>query len=100
MHATISGALLAFAIPYRKKSVSTSNKLEKFLHIPVAFIILPLFALANTAIGISGQLSDTLSENYSIGILLGLVIGKPLGIISFILFSILVDVANYPKHSH
>jgi len=97
VHATITGVLLAFAIPYRKKSVSTSNKLEKFLHIPVAFIILPLFALANTAIDISGQLSDTLSENYSIGILLGLVIGKPLGIISFILFSILVGCCKLPK---
>ncbi len=81
VHATITGVLLAFAIPFGKgDKTSSSYKLEHFLHKPVAFIVLPVFALANTAIIFSGDLSDTLTEPYSMGILLGLVVGKPLGI--------------------
>ena len=97
VHATITGVLLAFAIPYRKGVKSLSNKIEHFLHIPVAFIILPIFALANTAIEISGQLSQTLWEDYSIGILLGLVIGKPVGILLFTLLGILLGFCKLPK---
>ncbi len=81
IHATITGVLLAFAIPFGNGDKnSTSYILQHFLHKPVAFIILPVFALANTAILLSGNIQETLSENYSIGILLGLIAGKPLGI--------------------
>lgn len=97
VHATITGVLLAFAIPYRKGLKSLSHKVEHFLHIPVAFIVLPIFALANTAIEISGQLSQTLLEDYSIGILLGLVIGKPVGILLFTLLGILLGFCKLPK---
>lgn len=87
VHATITGVLLAFAIPFGNgDEKSTSYILQHFLHKPVAFIILPIFALANTAIILSGDLGETLTQNYSIGILLGLIVGKPLGIflLSFI----------------
>ena len=81
IHATITGVLLAFAIPFGNGDKnSTSYILQHFLHKPVAFIILPVFALANTAILLSGNIQETLTENYSIGILLGLIAGKPLGI--------------------
>ncbi len=81
VHATITGVLLAFAIPFGNgDEKSTSYILQHYLHKPVAFVILPLFALANTAIAIHGSLAETLSQPYSIGIGLGLVIGKPLGI--------------------
>ncbi|MFA9190935.1 Na+/H+ antiporter NhaA [Flavobacterium sp. FZUC8N2.13] len=81
IHATITGVLLAFAIPFGNGDKnSTSYILQHFLHKPVAFIILPLFALANTAIVFSGNIQETLAENYSIGILMGLIVGKPLGI--------------------
>lgn len=81
VHATITGVLLAFAIPFGNGDErSTSYVLQHFLHKPVAFIILPIFALANTAIVISGDITQTLTENYSIGIALGLIVGKPLGI--------------------
>ncbi|WP_026712370.1 Na+/H+ antiporter NhaA [Flavobacterium daejeonense] len=81
IHATISGVLLAFAIPFGNGDKnSTSYILQDFLHKPVAFIILPIFALANTAILLSGNIQETLTQNYSIGILLGLIAGKPLGI--------------------
>lgn len=81
IHATITGVLLAFAIPFGNgDKKSTSYILQHFLHKPVAFFILPIFALANTAILLSGNIQETLAENYSIGILLGLIVGKPLGI--------------------
>jgi len=81
VHATITGVLLAFAIPFTDGGEkSPSYKLQHFLHKPVAFIILPIFALANTCIAIETELYNNLIKNYSLGIILGLVIGKPLGI--------------------
>jgi NhaA family Na+:H+ antiporter len=81
VHATITGVLLAFAIPFGNgDEKSTSYLLQHFLHKPVAFFILPVFALANTAISVSGNIGDILAQPYSIGIAAGLVIGKPLGI--------------------
>ncbi|MBK8944791.1 MAG: Na+/H+ antiporter NhaA [Ignavibacteriae bacterium] len=81
VHATITGVLLAFAIPFGKgDEKSISYVLQHFLHKPVGFIILPIFALANTAINLSGNFANIFSENYSIGILLGLILGKPIGI--------------------
>lgn len=91
VHATITGVLLAFAIPFGNgDEKSTSYILQHFLHRPVAFIILPLFALANTAIAIDGNIVETLTQNYSLGIAFGLIIGKPLGIflISFVVVSL------------
>lgn len=84
VHATITGVLLAFAIPFADGSKdSISYKLQHVLHRPVAFIILPLFALANTAVFFHGSFSSAMMELSSIGILSGLVIGKPLGISLF-----------------
>jgi len=81
VHATIVGVLLAFAIPFGNgDEKSTSYILQHFLHKLVAFIVLPVFALANTAIIFSGDISQILTENYSLGIALGLIVGKPLGI--------------------
>lgn len=81
VHATISGVLLAFAIPFGKgDEESISYKLEHFLGFPVAFFILPIFALANTAIPIASDWMVGLLEMNSIGIILGLIVGKPLGI--------------------
>ncbi|MDP3461892.1 MAG: Na+/H+ antiporter NhaA [Bacteroidales bacterium] len=81
VHATITGVLLAFAIPFRKTGVkSPSYILQHFLHKPVAFFILPLFAIANTCIAIDDNWHSGLMQPGSIGILAGLVIGKPLGI--------------------
>ncbi len=89
VHATIAGVLLAFAIPYSAKEDdedSPSHKLEHYLHKPVAFFILPVFALANTGLVIGSDWSHSLTNANSLGIIGGLVIGKPLGItlISFI----------------
>jgi len=84
IHATITGILLAFAIPFGtggKKSLS--YQLQHFLHQPVAFFILPLFAFANTGISIPPNWSEGLLSTNSLGILLGLMLGKPIGIFLF-----------------
>jgi Na+:H+ antiporter, NhaA family len=93
VHATLAGVLLAFAIPFTGKEddeKSPSHKLEHFLHRPVAFVILPIFALANTGIVIGSDWFQSLFTANSAGIISGLVIGKPMGIalISFIVVSI------------
>jgi NhaA family Na+:H+ antiporter len=81
VHATIAGVLLALTIPCGCNNEKSSfNVLLHTLHKPVAFIVLPIFALANTAILISPNITQSLTQNYSIGIALGLIIGKPLGI--------------------
>jgi NhaA family Na+:H+ antiporter len=81
IHATISGVLLAFSIPCGcNHEKSSFNVLLHSLHKPVAFFILPLFALANTAFFIDSNIAQSLTQNYSLGIAFGLIAGKPLGI--------------------
>ena len=83
VHATVAGVMLAFTIPFSTKAddeESPSRKLENFLHKPVAFIILPIFALANTGVLISANWMQDLTSFNSIGLITGLIIGKPLGV--------------------
>lgn len=98
VHATITGVLLAFAIPFGNGGEkSTSYILQHFLHKPVAFIILPIFALANTAIVIGSDFTTIITQNYSIGIALGLIIGKPLGIITILFIAIKLGWCKLPN---
>lgn len=83
VHASITGVLLAFTIPFGAGSEnSASSKLQHFLHQPVAFFILPVFAMANTVLAFSGDWS-ALTQPYAVGIVVGLVVGKPVGIFLF-----------------
>lgn len=98
VHATIAGVLLAFAIPFGKgDEKSTSYVLQHYLHKPVAFIILPIFALANTAIVFNGDIFKTLTENYSLGIALGLIVGKPLGIFLMTFIAVTLGLCKLPS---
>jgi NhaA family Na+:H+ antiporter len=98
VHATITGVLLAFAIPFRDGRATTpSHKVLHFLHKPVAFVILPLFALANTCIVLGDSWSSGLAQNSSLGIMLGLILGKPLGIALFSLLGVGVGVCALPS---
>jgi len=99
IHATISGVLLAFAIPTSNpaRGKSPANRLQGKLHYPVPFIILPLFALANTAIPIGENWQTALAAPVSLGIIWGLVIGKPIGIFLFTWISIRFKLAEKPK---
>lgn len=98
VHATITGVLLAFAIPFGNgDDKSTSYILQEFLHNPVAFFILPLFAFCNSAIVFTDSILTSLTENYSLGIGLGLLIGKPLGIFAAIFFAVSVKICTLPE---
>ncbi len=97
VHATITGVLLAFAIPFGDGSEkSPSFKVQHFLHKPVAFLILPLFAVANTCIPLSGNIREGLSQTYSLGIIAGLAIGKPLGILLFSFIAVALGFCTLP----
>ncbi len=98
IHATISGVLLAFVIPFGDGGEKTiSTKMQHFLHKPVAFFILPVFALANTAIVIGSDWMEGLKHENSIGIFLGLVAGKPLGIVLFCFAAVAFGVCQLPR---
>lgn len=98
IHATIAGVLLAFAVPFGNGDErSPSFILQHFIHKPVAFIILPLFALANTAIVIQPGWYNGLSTNISLGIFTGLLIGKPLGIMLSSLLAVKAGFSNLPE---
>lgn len=99
VHATIAGVLLAFAIPYSttdEDQESPSHRLEDFLHTPVAFVILPIFALANTGIAVGAGWMQELASHNSLGILAGLVLGKPLGITLACLLAVAVGLCALP----
>jgi NhaA family Na+:H+ antiporter len=99
VHATIAGVLLAFTIPYSSReddAESPSHRLEHILHKPVTFLILPIFALANTGIIIgAGWETELLSAN-SLGIIAGLVIGKPVGIFLFSFAAVALGLCRLP----
>jgi len=98
VHATITGVLLAFAIPFGDGGAkSPSYKLQHFLHKPVAMIILPVFAIANTCIAIGSGWHSGLIQSGSLGIFLGLVFGKPLGICLFSLLGVGMGICALPK---
>jgi Na+:H+ antiporter, NhaA family len=99
VHATIAGVLLAFAIPFSAKEddeESPSYRLEHFLHRPVAFIILPIFALANTGIIIGSGWAQNLTSANSAGIIGGLVLGKPLGIMLLSFLAVAIGICRLP----
>lgn len=98
VHATISGVLLAFAIPFGKGgNQSLSARLQHFLHPIVAYFIVPVFALANTGIILSGEILHTLGSVNSLGIMMGLTLGKPIGIVLFSAVAVQIKTASLPS---
>lgn len=98
VHATIAGVLLAFAVPFRGGDhESPSYRLQHFLHKPVAFIIMPLFALANTGVALTGNWLEGLATANSLGILAGLLVGKPLGIALFSYIALMLGISRLPN---
>lgn len=98
VHATLAGVLLAFAIPFGDGGEkSPSYKLQHWLHKPVAFFILPLFALANTGIMFSGSFKEAVINRNSLGIMAGLVLGKPVGILLTLLVAVRLRLIKLPE---
>lgn len=99
IHATIAGVLLAFAIPYSSRQddeESPSHRLEHVLHKPVAFFILPIFALANTGVVIPQDWNLDLTSSNSLGIALGLLLGKPIGIFALSFAAVSLGLCRLP----
>lgn len=98
VHATITGVLLAFVIPFGDGTEKTvSYKLQQLLHKPVAYIILPIFALANTAIVVSSNWQEIFNHRYSAGIAAGLIAGKPLGILLVSFVAVKTGLCKLPS---
>lgn len=101
IHATIAGVLLAFTIPTNDSNteISPLEKLEELLHTPVNYFIMPLFALANTNIKFHSGMVDGLFTNFGYGIILGLVLGKVIGINLFSFIAIKLKLSDLPNNS-
>ncbi len=98
VHATLAGVMLAFVIPFGNGDErSTSYILQNALHIPVAYVIMPLFALANTCIIFGTGWTDNLFSVESIGIYAGLVAGKPIGILLFSGIAVMTGICALPN---
>ncbi|HCH55358.1 MAG TPA: Na+/H+ antiporter NhaA [Aeromonas sp.] len=98
VHATLAGVIVGFMIPISgKRYASPLKHLEHVLHPWSAYLILPLFAFANAGVSLDGiQLSDLLSP-VPMGIILGLFIGKPLGIFTISWLSVKLGIAQLPS---
>ncbi len=102
IHATISGVLLATVIPHRKKEKDFSLliKLEHNISPYVAFGIMPLFALANAGVSLNGVNLNSLLSPVPLGIVLGLFVGKQIGVFLFSIISIKLKIAQMPNNSN
>ena len=102
IHATIAGVLLAMTIPHRKneKDFSLLIKIEHAISPYVAFGIMPLFAFANAGVSLEGLTFSSLLDKVPLGIVLGLFVGKQLGVFIFSYISIKLKIAQMPNNSN
>jgi NhaA family Na+:H+ antiporter len=101
IHATIAGVLLALTIPTNPvKDVSPLEKLEHLIMRPVNFLIMPVFALANTNIRFENKMIDGLSSPLGLGIIFGLALGKPIGVTLFSWLSVKLGMAKLPNKAN
>jgi NhaA family Na+:H+ antiporter len=102
VHATIAGVLLAFTVPNNKSTteISPLEKMEGELHFPVNFLIMPVFALANTNITFQSGMVDGLFTTFGYGIIFGLVVGKIVGINLFSYIFIRLKISSLPYKSN
>ncbi len=97
VHATLAGVILAFFIPLRGAGGSPLAHLEHLLHPYVAFLILPLFAFANTGISLAGLSPQSLLHPVPLGIAAGLLIGKQTGVFGFSWLAIKLGLGKLPE---
>ena len=102
IHATIAGVLLAMTIPHRKKEndFSLLIKVEHAISPYVAFGIMPLFAFANAGVSFEGLSLSSLFDKVPLGIVLGLFVGKQLGVFLFSYLAIIFKIAKMPNNSN
>ncbi len=98
VHATLAGVLIAFCVPMRgEQEKSPLRELEHDLHGPVAFAILPIFAFANAGLSLSGLSFDDVTHPVTLGVITGLLVGKPLGILAFVGLAVGLRLIALPK---
>ena len=98
VHATLAGVLIAFCIPMRDpRGESPLRKLEHDLHTPVAFVILPAFAFVNAGLALSGIGLDEILHPVTVGVVAGLFLGKPVGILAFVAIATAFGLATLPR---
>lgn len=95
IHATIAGVIFAFLVP-----ANAIEKIEHSINKPVNFLIIPLFALANTAILFPANITMALSSSLSWGIIIGLIAGKPLGIVLAAYASVKLKFGSLPSNTN
>jgi len=105
VHATLAGVVLAFTIPLNAKdennqSISPLKEIEHNLHFWVAFFILPLFAFVNAGVNVTEISFSQISGSVPLGIMLGLFIGKQVGVFGFSWITIKLKIAELPKGSN
>ncbi|MDR3478085.1 MAG: Na+/H+ antiporter NhaA [Gammaproteobacteria bacterium] len=100
VHATVAGVLLAFMIPLHKKegeAVSPLKRLQVSLHPWIAFFVMPLFAFANAGVSFSGLTTGVLMGSVVMGVALGLLVGKQVGVFLFAWLMVRLKLARLPK---
>ena len=98
VHATLAGVLIAFCIPMRGEQIkSPLRELERDLHGPVAFAILPIFAFVNAGLSLSGMSFDDVTHPVTSGVISALLVGKPLGILGFVGLAVGLRFIELPK---
>ncbi len=103
VHATLAGVLTAFAIPLRLEDAeghSPLKHLEHILHPWVAFLVLPMFAFANAGVSFDGMSPASLTEPVTLGIALGLILGKQIGVFLPLWLCIRSGLAQMPSGAH
>ena len=107
VHATLAGVITAFAIPLTplagegrsSKPESLASKLQESLHPWVNFGVLPAFAFANAGVSLAGLTFDKLMSPIPLGIALGLLVGKTVGVFSFTWLAIVLGAGSRPEGS-
>jgi len=106
IHATLAGVMLAFAIPMDctpgrsdADNISPLHKLEHLLHLPVAFLVVPIFGLANAAVPILGLPPGAFVAPVTLGVAAGLLIGKIVGVFGFAALAVRMGLADMPAHA-
>lgn len=106
IHAALAGVLLALTIPLKvaptrpdQEERSPLHRLEQSLHIPVAFLVVPIFGLANAGVSFRGLPLETLLAPVTLGVTLGLFVGKLIGVYGFSMVAVRLRLADMPAHA-
>jgi len=107
IHATLSGVLLALTIPLKLRPGMPEgapdemplNRLEHLLHKPVAFVIVPIFGFANAGVSLAGLSVGIFSEPLTMGVAMGLLVGKLAGVLGTVALLVKLGLAQLPAHA-